>query len=76
VRSINDSIMSIEEARVGIIESLSNMNESSRKNVGSINEITVGFNELVDLIKHLVSLSDDLRKLSKNLESSIDIFKV
>lgn len=76
VRSINNSIMSIDEARVDIMESLRNMNESSRKNVGSINEITVGFNELVDLIKHLVSLSDDLRKLSKNLESSIDMFKV
>lgn len=76
VRSINASIMSIEEARVGIIESLKNMNESSRKNVESINEITVGFNELVELIKHLVLLSDDLRKLSKNLESSIDMFKV
>ncbi|HPT91230.1 MAG TPA: methyl-accepting chemotaxis protein [Acetivibrio sp.] len=76
VRSINNSIMSIDEARVDIMESLKNMNDSSRKNVGSINEITVGFNELVDLIKHLVSLSEDLSKLSKNLESSIDMFKV
>ncbi|MFZ5988700.1 MAG: methyl-accepting chemotaxis protein [Bacillota bacterium] len=76
VKSINTSIKSIEEARGDMIESLKRLHNSSKKNIGNINEITVGFNDLVGLIKHLVLLSDDLRKLSKRLESSIDIFKV
>ena len=76
VIAINASIMTVETAGTDIMESLGNMNSGSRRNTESINEITEGFHELVELIKHLVSLSDDLRKLSKNLEESIDIFKV
>ncbi|GEM_PF-657690 len=74
--NINCSVKYIQDAKDEMIGSLTKLNNSTKRNVKDIDNITGGFNELVQIIKHLVNLSEDLSKLSGRLESTIDKFKV
>ncbi|MFZ5989745.1 MAG: methyl-accepting chemotaxis protein [Bacillota bacterium] len=74
--SITDSVHRIEEARVNIIESMSKLNDSTKRNINDIQNISVSMDEQVDLIKHLLTLSEDLNSLSTKLEQTINIFKM
>lgn len=74
--SLTDSVHRIEEARSNIIESMNKLNVSTKSNISDIQNISVAMNEQVDLIKHLLSLSEDLNALSTNLEQTINIFKI
>ncbi len=74
--NINCSVKYIQDAKDEMIESLMKLNNSTKKNVQDVDNISGGFNELVQIIKHLVILSEDLSKLSGRLESTIGKFRV
>lgn len=74
--NISSSVKYIQDAKDGMIDSLMKLNNSTKKNVRDVDNISIGFDELVQIIKHLVDLAEDLSKLSGRLESTIDKFKV
>ncbi|WP_010246030.1 methyl-accepting chemotaxis protein [Acetivibrio cellulolyticus] len=76
MNNINNSVKYIQDAKEEMLESLLKLNNSTKKNVQDIDNISGGFSELVQIIKHLVLLSEDLGKLSGRLESTIGEFKV
>ncbi|MFZ5989744.1 MAG: methyl-accepting chemotaxis protein [Bacillota bacterium] len=74
--NIAHSVKCIEDARGNIIESMSKLNASSKQNITDIQGISESMDEQIELIKHLLSLSEDLNTLSVRLEDTINIFKV
>lgn len=74
--NIANSVERIEAARSNIIESMNKLNNSTRRNITDIQGISDSMNEQIDLIKHLLSLSEDLNTLSVKLDNTINIFKV
>jgi len=52
------------------------LNESTKNNIRDIQNISAAMDEQVDLIKHLLSLSENLSELSVKLEQTINIFKI
>jgi len=76
ITSITDYVQHIEEARCNIIKSMERLNESTKNNIRDIQNISAAMDEQVDLIKHLLSLSENLSELSVKLEQTINIFKI
>ncbi|HOM03089.1 MAG TPA: methyl-accepting chemotaxis protein [Acetivibrio sp.] len=76
ITSIADYVQHIEDARCNIIKSMEKLNDSTKNNINEIQNISAAMDEQVDLIKHLLSLSEDLSTLSAKLEQTINIFKI
>lgn len=76
ITSITDYVQHIEDARCNIIKSMEKLNDSTKNNIREIQNISAAMDEQVDLIKHLLSLSEDLSTLSTRLEQTINIFKI
>ncbi|HHV30048.1 MAG TPA: methyl-accepting chemotaxis protein [Clostridium sp.] len=76
ITSVTDYVHNIEDARCNIIKSMERLNGSTKNNIREIQNISAAMDEQVDLIKHLLSLSEDLSTLSSRLEQTINIFRI
>ncbi|WP_010247410.1 methyl-accepting chemotaxis protein [Acetivibrio cellulolyticus] len=73
---IESSLHSIEQARINIVGFMNNLTDSTEKTKDNVKAIYGAMDDQVELVRHLMELSDNLNELSANLEGTINMFKV
>lgn len=76
ITGVKDLITSIDQSREEIVGLMENLSSSSKENFVGTQNLTAASNEEVELNRHLVELSEQLRDLSGMVEEKISIFEL